>query len=251
MHSREASKCLGQLPKTIQRVNVGGRQPIISHHGLVIQLDLHHSRFCRTHHVLIISVQRNSMPNKINRHGIQTKLLIQLIHGHGIQIPRPPRRRILGIVLLAITQKLGSSPLLKQPHQWRPQGLPIGCRHLFHTTLVQHKRPVNRLELQIFRHIGMNQHLDKVSIRHDKLGNKVNVIVSRGSQFLRRSLPRFKSFKHLVQIQRCRLPSIVRVLIHMKNFVSFDRQQSAENAFFQSSTQDDGIVIFVHGSLCR
>ncbi len=51
--------------------------------------------------------------------------------------------------------------------------------------------------------------------------------------------------------ERCRLPSVVLVPVHVKNLLAGNGQKAGQDAFSKAGAQDDAVVFLIHGERSR
>jgi hypothetical protein len=81
-------------------------------------------------------------------------------------------------------QEVAEALLLKHAEQARRQRLRLGAGHFVDRALLVHVRAFDRLELEIARHIGVQQQLDQHARRHDQLRHKVDTVVARAAELV-------------------------------------------------------------------
>lgn len=73
-------------------------------------------------------------------------------------------------------------------------------------------------------YLGHEQHLDKVPVRHEELGDEVDVVVSCGVSELRgRRLPGPKLVVQVREVQRRALSAVVIVAVHVQDLPNRNR----------------------------
>lgn len=97
-------------------------------------------------------------------------------------------RRVLLVEFADPLQELLSTTLLKQTHERRAQSLAGVRRHLGHgrlgTLALLDIAARNLLELEVSRHIGGDQNVCQLAVRHQQLGDQVDVPVVDSSILL-------------------------------------------------------------------
>ena len=121
----EPGEALGQLPQSVQRVEVGGLA--VPGQGLRVQLDPLHGLHTGLAAVTVISVERHGVTNKVTRILIKTKFFVDLVHSAG-GAEIFPCLGIIHIEVLSPNQEILKSSLFKQAHQVRAECLPLISR---------------------------------------------------------------------------------------------------------------------------
>ena len=132
-------------------------------------------------------MKRDCVAKEINCLLVKAKLFIQLSHRHRIQILIFPSRRVLKIDALHVLVEGQTLSLLEHAHQARCDGLLVRSWHFVNIVrgiaketsfrVLHDIGTVDGLPFEIASHLCMQKHLDKQAIRHDKLGNEVDIPV--------------------------------------------------------------------------
>ena len=106
------------------------------------------------------------------------------------------------------------------------------------------ERRLDGLELQIARHLGVQQHLGEVPARHDELGDNVHVEVTVGTQVAGGSAG-LELLVEVGQVEGGNDGSVVVVAVELEDALAFDREEYGDDAFLEAGFHDDGVVFAV------
>jgi hypothetical protein len=134
----------------------------------------------------VLQVQGQSMANKVNGTGLESKVLVDGIHGGSGHVHALVSRRVLLFVGLDIFKELLSSALLEESHQGRANGLHLGSGNLGNLALTVNIRSSDLLELEVAGDVGVGEDLDELAVGHHELGDQVDIVVTVASQLGRR-----------------------------------------------------------------
>lgn len=126
------------------------------------------------------------MTNKVNGTGLESKVLVDGIHGGSGHIHALVSRRVFLLVGLNILKELLSSALLKESHQGRANGLHLGSGDLGNLALTVNVRSSDLLELEIAGNVSVGEDLDELTVGHHELRDQVDIVVTVASQVGRR-----------------------------------------------------------------
>lgn len=118
------------------------------------------------------------MADKVDGAGLQSKVLVDVVHGGNVDIHATVSGRIVGPVVLDVLEELLGSALLKETHQGTTDGLHLGGGDLGDDTIAVDVRAGDLLELEVAGDVGVGQDLDELSVGHHELGDQVNVVVA-------------------------------------------------------------------------
>lgn len=118
------------------------------------------------------------MADKVDGAGLQSKMLVDVIHGGNVDIHSLVSGGIIGLVVLDILEELLGSALLEETHQGTTDGLHLGGGDLGDETITVDVRAGDLLELEVAGDVGVGQDLDELSVGHHELGDQVNVVVT-------------------------------------------------------------------------
>ena len=123
----EPGEPLGQLPQPVEGVEVGGLA--VPGQGLGVELDPLHRLHTGLGAVTIIPVQSHSVTHEVTRILIQSKLLVDLVHGAG-RAEVLPSLWILHVEVLGPNQEILKSSLFEKTHEVRAKSFPLIRRGL-------------------------------------------------------------------------------------------------------------------------
>ena len=169
---------------------------------------------------------------------------VELAHGHGVQVQLFVRLGLVGIVLIDEEEELAEAALLEEPHKGGAEGLVGGGRHLKDFPSLVDIGSVDGLELQVARHLGVEEHLGQVATGHDELGDEVDVVVAVGAEE-GRGLPGLELFVEVGKIERGNLGAVVAVAVDVQDLHPFHAEQAGNHALLETSAHDDGIVLAI------
>mmetsp|Transcript_18508 Transcript_18508/g.44229 ORF Transcript_18508/g.44229 Transcript_18508/m.44229 type:complete len:436 (+) Transcript_18508:223-1530(+) len=221
MDSAEPSKCLGELAKPVQGVDVGGLDALEAEEGLVVQLDLHHRGQCGLRQVAVLAVEGDRVPDEVDRLGLKAVFGVELCHGHGAQIHARMGLWVLRAVILEVQEEIARPALLKHPHERRAECLVVVRRHLVDLSLHINVAAIHCLELEVLSDVCVHKHTHKFTISHDELGNNVHVVVSARAKRLRRFLSWAELLPELLKTQGSRLSTVIVVSVHVEDLQAF------------------------------
>lgn len=115
------------------------------------------------------------MPSEILRVLVEAEFIVQRAHAVVEGIKTVPRLRIVLLHVLHPHEEAAEAPLLEQPHQVAGEGLLLVDRHFGDLSRLVHVRTLHRFEFQITRHARVNEKLDEEAVRHQELGNEIDV----------------------------------------------------------------------------
>lgn len=123
------------------------------------------------------------MSNKVNGTGLQTKVLVHVLHGGDGDIDAAVGGGVLLLVVLDELKELLGTALLKETHKGGADSLHLAGRDLGDLSIAVDEGAGDLLELQVAGDVGVDQDLDELSIGHHELGDQVDVVVTVAAQF--------------------------------------------------------------------
>lgn len=137
------------------------------------------------------------MADKVDGAGLQSKVLVDVVHGSNVDIHATVSGGIVGPVVLDVLEELLGSALLKETHQGTTDSLHLGGGDLGDDTIAVDVRAGDLLELEVAGNVGVGQDLDELSVGHHELGDQVNVVVAVLAEGGGRSLTIAELFEEL------------------------------------------------------
>lgn len=133
-------------------------------------------------HVRVVRVERQRVPDEVDRGGREPELRVQGAHGHPPQVAARVRPRVPLSVILHENKERPRPPLLEQAEQGRPQRLHVRGGDPLDPVPRKHEGAVDGLELEVASDLGPHEDADELAPAHDELGDGVDVVVPGGAQ---------------------------------------------------------------------
>lgn len=111
------------------------------------------------------------MPNKVNGTGLQSEVLVHVLHGSNGNIDALVGGGILLLVVLDELEELLGAALLKETHERGADGLHLAGRDLGDLSIAVDVGAGDLLELQVASDVGVDQDLDELTVGHHELGD--------------------------------------------------------------------------------
>ena len=95
-------------------------------------------------------------------------------------------RRVVILPGLEELEELLCPPLLKETHKWTLHGLHLRTGDLADLAIAVDEATCDLLELEVTRHIGMDEDASELARSDDEFGNEIDSVVAVATKVLRR-----------------------------------------------------------------
>lgn len=90
----------------------------------------------------------------------------------------------------------------------------------------------------------MQEHLGKISTRHDEFRDQIHVVIAVGAE-VGGSFAGLELFKQIGQVERGAISSVVAIAVQLQDALALDRQEARNDAFLEARSENDGVVLSV------
>ena len=95
-------------------------------------------------------------------------------------------RRVVILPGLEELEELLCHPLLKETHEWTLHGLHLRTGDLADLAIAVDEATCNLLELEVTRHVGMDEDASELARSDDEFGGEIDSVVTVATKVLRR-----------------------------------------------------------------
>ena len=245
---------LGETSETVHWVQEW-RATILTH-GFLVELHLWEGVVGGHLQVAVITLHGDSVTKEINGVLLEAGLLEQLSAGLLGVVEVVPGLLVTKIDLLHRLVEVGKSLLLEEAHEWGLESLHLIGWHLVddvlgraeQTTLLclHHVGGINTLPLEVAGDLGVEEHLDELTVGHNELGDQVHIPVSVVAVLLGWLSAWSEHRPQVGQVERGSVGTVVGVAVQVEDLLALDREQTRKNALLQTSTAHNHVVSLVH-----
>ena len=126
----------------------------------------------------VLQVQGQGVADKVNGTSLQSKMLVDIVHGGNVDIHATVSGGIIGLIVLDILEELLGSALLKETHQGTADSLHLCGWDLGDLAVTEHIGAGDLLKLEVASDVCVGQNLDELTVAHHELGDQVNAVVA-------------------------------------------------------------------------
>ena len=236
---RKTSKGLRKLSKTVERVDVG--RLAVTRHGRGVEYD---AVVCLTSGALkvgIVEVKCHRVADEVLRTGLKTKVIEDLDHGVRVEVEALVGGRVRVTPVLDEFEELFGPALLEQAHEGGSYGLHLGGGHLGDLSVSVDIRGGNLLEFEVSGHVGVDEHLCKLTIGHDEFGDEVDSPVAVAAPVFGGLGARTELFVELSEVKRGHFTTVHLAAVDVQHLFAIDGQEGGQDTFGHTGAEDNGV----------